>query len=72
MNAREGTGILIMRAWVNGSMGPLRIRLVRIVAGRELPMMTTSSIDEACEGVRLWLDELTGQPDKADNQRPAQ
>jgi hypothetical protein len=59
----EGTGVLIMRAWVSSETGALRVRLVRVVGRRELPLMTASGRDEACEGVRLWLDELTESGD---------
>jgi hypothetical protein len=51
---------LVLRAWVEPGASPgLRARVVEIAAGRgELPVLVTTSVDEACHAVRNWLKAL--------------
>ena len=64
---RADTGILIVRAWIEGEPASLRARLTRVVEGRERPVITTASVDEACEVVRRWLLEVARHRDSSDN-----
>jgi hypothetical protein len=51
---------LVVRAWVEPGASPvLRARVVEIAAGRaERPVLVTTSVDEACHAVRIWLETL--------------
>lgn len=54
---------LVLRAWLEPGVPPqLRARLVEIVPGRaERPVLTTTSVDDACRTVRDWLETLQAQ-----------
>ncbi|MEO3868223.1 hypothetical protein ABGB18_05265 [Nonomuraea sp. B12E4] len=60
-------GILILRSWVEGEV--LRVRITQVIGrterpvtqviGRtERPVTAVATVDEACETVRHWLEEL--------------
>ena len=51
---------LVLRAWLEPGDPPhLRVRVVEIGPGRgERPVAVTTSVDEACRGVRNWLEAL--------------
>jgi hypothetical protein len=51
-------GILIVRVWSQHCDGPPRIRLTRVAHGRELPVVTVTSVEEALIVAQLWLEEL--------------
>ena len=55
---------LVLRAWLEPGPPPhLRTRIVEIALGRgDLPLLATTSIDEACAAVRDWLEALQSAP----------
>lgn len=55
---------LVLRAWLEPGPPPhLRTRIVEIAFGRgDLPLLATTSIDEACAAVRNWLEALQSAP----------
>lgn len=55
---------LVLRAWLEPGPPPhLRTRIVEIALGRgDLPLLATTSIDEACAAVRDWLEALQPAP----------
>ena len=59
---------LVLRAWLEPGTPPqLRVRVVDIAVGRgERPALVTTSVDEACRAVRIWLEALQG-PDASAN-----
>jgi hypothetical protein len=64
--ATPGTGkirSLVLRAWLESRVPPgLRVRVIEITPGRtERSMVVTSSVDEACQVVRSWLETLRAQ-----------
>jgi hypothetical protein len=60
----EQAGVLILRAWLEGRSGDrLRVRVTRVLDGRELPVTATASIDDACAQVRTWLETLVERSD---------
>jgi hypothetical protein len=54
--------VLVLRAWVEEEGWPrrVRVRITRVVGGRQLTASAASSPDEACAVVRAWLEELLG------------
>src|SRR5689334_20265858 len=52
---------LMLRAWLEVDARPsLRVRVVEIdPAHNEQPVVVTTSIDEACQAVRRWLEALS-------------
>jgi hypothetical protein len=55
----EQAGVLIVRAWTEGRAGNrLRVRVTRVLDGRELPVTAAASIDDVCDQVRSWLETL--------------
>ena len=62
---------LVVRAWVEPGASPaLRARVVEIAAGRgERPVLVTTSVDDACHAVRIWLEALLakGTSDNGDS-----
>ncbi len=62
MTANDRTGVLIIRAWTEpGSSKPLRAQ-VRISADVSIigieRTLTLSQVDEVCDAVREWLDDI--------------
>lgn len=57
---RERTGVLIIRAWMDGEPPAIRMRITHTldVAARDETSEVAASVDEACTIVRRWLDEL--------------
>ncbi len=50
---------LVLRAWLEPGLPSLRVRVVEIPPGRaERPVAATTSIDDACDAVRTWLEGL--------------
>jgi hypothetical protein len=50
---------LVLRAWLEPGLPHLRVRVVEILPGRtERPVAVTTSIEEACHAVRIWLAGL--------------
>jgi hypothetical protein len=49
--------ILVLRAWLEPTGKPsLRVRVVQVRPGQaERPVLTTTSVEDACEAVRDWL-----------------
>jgi hypothetical protein len=55
----EQSGILILRAWVEGRTGDrLRVRVTQVLDSRELPVTAAATIDDVCDLVRTWLEAL--------------
>ncbi len=57
---------VVLRAWVEparpGVPPRLRARLLEVRPGREpRSLLTTASVEEACQAVRVWLESLSGQ-----------
>ena len=55
------TGILVLRAWLEGSP-PTRLRARLTTTGGvsepEYPMAVVASVDEACDAIRSWLSDF--------------
>jgi hypothetical protein len=49
-------GILILRAWVEGE--GLRVRITQVIGRTERPVTAVATVNEVCETVRHWLEEL--------------
>ncbi len=56
----DRTGVLVVRAWIEGKPPSLRIRIVRTldISGGQEESTAAASIDEACAVVRGWLEEF--------------
>jgi hypothetical protein len=57
----EKTGVLVLRAWIEGDPTTgLRVRVTEAVdnAAPEYLVATAARIDDVCAGVRGWLEEL--------------
>jgi len=52
--------ILVLRAWLESGGKPrLRVRLVTVIPGQaERQVLSTTSVEDACEAVRSWLTAL--------------
>ncbi len=63
MAAGERSGVLVVRAWVEGDPPQLKARISHTigVAQREPQTATASSADEICAVARRWLDALEGR-----------
>lgn len=59
---------LVVRAWHEPGTPPqIRARLVEIAPGRgERTVLVTTSVDDACQAVRNWLEALRA-PDATEN-----
>jgi hypothetical protein len=58
--AREA-GVLVLRAWVeDGWPRRVRVRVTRVVGGRQPSASAASNADDVCAIVRAWLEELLG------------
>jgi hypothetical protein len=60
-----GMRVLVLRAWVEppapGLPPRLRARLLELRPGRDpRSLLTTTSVEEACQAVRGWLESLGG------------
>jgi hypothetical protein len=73
----ERSGMLIVRAWVEGPPIGLRARIIqsRDITGRAQIETTTSSVEQVLATVRDWLEALlegveAGQRPGAQNRRP--
>ena len=59
----ELAGSMILRAWIEqGHQRRLRVRIIRMSgeAGSRPVTSAAKTVDEACEVVRAWLEELLG------------
>lgn len=56
----ERTGVLVIRAWIEGEPASLRLRITRTldISSRDEEATAAASIDEACAVVRRWLDDF--------------
>jgi hypothetical protein len=57
----ERTGVLVVRAWIEGDASTgLRVRVTEAVdnAAPEYLVATAANVDDVCEGVRGWLEDL--------------
>jgi hypothetical protein len=55
------SGVLVVRAWVEGAAActfRARISGYQGASPYEQPVATAASVDELCNAVRLWLEEL--------------
>ena len=61
--AGERTGVLVVRAWIEGDPPRLKARITHTidVTRGEPQTATTASADEICAEVRRWLDALEGR-----------
>ncbi len=70
MNSRDGppeaANVLILRAWIEPSRPDgVRVRATRVVHGRELPLITVTSIPAAAAVIEYWLEGvLAGRTDE--------
>jgi hypothetical protein len=55
----DRTGVLILRAWVEGRSGDrLRVRVTQVLDGQESPVTAAANADDVCDQVRRWLTAL--------------
>ena len=56
----ERTGVLVIRAWIEGEPRSLRLRITRTldISSRDEESTTAASVEEACDVVRRWLEEF--------------
>ena len=59
----ERTGVLVIRAWVEGDPPGLRLRITFTddIATRREDSVVGASVDEAVEIARCWLETLAGR-----------
>jgi uncharacterized Fe-S cluster-containing radical SAM superfamily enzyme len=60
----EPSGVLVLRAWVEGeTLDGLRVRVIQVENSGETSTMIAGSIERTCRVVEGWLNELlrTGQ-----------
>lgn len=57
---RERTGVLVVRAWIEGDPGQLKARITQTidVASREPVSTTASTAEQIFASVRRWLHEF--------------
>lgn len=57
---RERTGVLVVRAWIEGDPAQLKARITQTVdvASREPVSTTASTPDQIFAAVRRWLEEF--------------
>jgi hypothetical protein len=62
--AGERSGVLVVRAWIEGDPGQLKARITHTVdlAQSEPVTSTAASADQIFIAVRRWLDEFEGDP----------
>ena len=60
MGARERTGVLVVRAWIEGEPAQLKARITQTadLARGEPISSTASSAEQIFAAVRGWLEEL--------------
>lgn len=59
MADRRGSGLLIVRAWLEpGTDRPLRVRITQGVDSGEVQVATASSVDGLTAATAAWLEEL--------------
>jgi hypothetical protein len=59
--ATERTGVLVLRAWIEGDPSTgLRARITQAAdnAAPEYLVATAATVEDVCAGVRAWLEEL--------------
>ena len=64
LGAREPTGLLIIRAWVeHGASEPLRaqVRVTSDVSGGFERSLTFARADEVCANVKEWLEAIQSE-----------
>jgi hypothetical protein len=67
----HNTGVMVLRAWVeSGQSEALRVRVFRIVDRGDPSSVTVTTVDEACDIVRAWLQELLASAHGQDGQFP--
>jgi hypothetical protein len=61
---RERTGVLVVRAWIEGDPAQLKARITHTtdVAAREPVSTTASTAEQIYAAVRRWLDEFEARP----------
>ena len=60
----EHTGVVVLRAWVDGgSPGGLRVRIIRVVGQTEPTAAAAATVDGAVALVRAWLEGLLESAD---------
>jgi hypothetical protein len=59
----ERIGVLVIRAWVEGDPGGVRMRITCTsdISTREEDATSAASIDEACAIVRRWLEAFAAR-----------
>ena len=60
----RAAGVLLVRAWIEGGPEPrLRARITRTrdLTSTEQTVTTTATLDEICQTVKVWLEELFDQ-----------
>lgn len=59
----ERTGVLVIRAWVEGDPPGLRLRITYTddIATRQEDSVVAASVDEAVEIARRWLETFAGR-----------
>ena len=59
----ERTGVLVIRAWVEGDPPTLRLRITQTddIAARREESAVAASIDEAIEIARRWLEDFAAR-----------
>ena len=59
----ERTGVLVIRAWIEGDPPGLRLRITRTddIASRHEDSTVAASIDEAVEIARRWLEDFAAR-----------
>lgn len=61
---RERTGVLVVRAWIEGDPPQLKARITQTidVASREPAATTASTAEQIFAAVRRWLEEFEASP----------
>jgi hypothetical protein len=61
---RERTGVLVLRAWIEGDPPQLKARITQTidVATREPVSTTASTPEQIFTAVRRWLEEFQARP----------
>jgi hypothetical protein len=56
----ERTGVLVLRAWVEGGDAGLRVRVIQSTEGAaaEPASSVSATVDDVCALVRAWLEDL--------------
>ncbi len=57
----ERTGVLLLRAWLDGSPPQLKVRITQTpdIEGEDPQEATAATADDVLAAVRAWLDSLS-------------